>query len=763
MIKKISMFLIVMLASVVMITSNVILEAASDQTKKSTFTSKIDVEEDVYGMSHIVDKGTATTSGADHLQNINVFQMKTDGVSSKLVAWAVQSGNTTYSRTSITAAAKDYERTHPGWIVLGGINADQYFTKLGTSVSDGSAIMYPSPYYPMILDGENRFSVTATTNSTNVVGFTNNGTDNRFVGSNGIGGYALTIIDEDGNDVSTFSVSGVNKVAGQNDTTLWHSTLSPNFTNKYADLAVSTQNNLYVVEKADLSYLSIHSSYNYTFGGGSPDTFFCKGEISNSSLKEVTLKGGQFAVETTNPDLINALSNGVKIRVEHLFNNAELNNVESAIGFHSVQRQNGQDNLDTAFSENPYNKKQYPRALVGRRADGTYVLITADSVALMKSFGLNFTEINAVAAHYNVVDLYQMDGGGSVTAMTRQADGTFKVTNVPSDTGNPNSPRSNYSYLFFVKRDPGLTQNQDLTTYHSITLDKVDTPKASEIQNIKVKLNDKTYDFEGNSLTIDNLDPNTSYTANITYDIVSGGKTLTDTVNLTYQTKSFNFPTDPFGIDNITDSSITIYKKPTESASNIKNVTVCIDKDEYYLGDNDTITCDNLLKGKSYILSFKYDYYDEVTGKLYQTTTLPSLFDTLKYATPVIISISESVKTSTILGIKYEYKDEDSRVENAYILCNDEQYPVENKNGTISLSGLDFANNTYNIKLVLEYKNDAGRIVILESEVLTYEASNNTPAPNPSPSGGCSMGSVKLFISLISLASLLSIVLRKRN
>ena len=72
----------------------------------------------------------------------------------------------------------------------------------------------------------------------------------------------------------------------------------------------------------------------------------------------------------------------------------------------------------------------------------------------------------------------------------------------------------------------------------------------------------------------------------------------------------------------------------------------------------------------------------------------------------------------------------------------------ENKNGTISLSGLDFANNTYNIKLVLEYKNDAGRIVILESEVLTYEASNNTPAPNPSPSGGCSMGSVKLFISL---------------
>ena len=85
------------------------------------------------------------------------------------------------------------------------------------------------------------------------------------------------------------------------------------------------------------------------------------------------------------------------------------------------------------------------------------------------------------------------------------------------------------------------------------------------------------------------------------------------------------------------------------------------------------------------------------------------------------------------------------------------------KNGSVSITGLDFANNTYEVKFVLEYKNEIGKTVTLESEVLTYEQTNQNPAPAPNPSAGCAFGSAQLMISVISLTAVLGLVFRKRH
>ena len=71
---------------------------------------------------------------------------------------------------------KDYEKNHPGWIVVAGINGDQYYAKYGSQLGvDGSFYYYNQPYYPMIIDGERRFPITATGYSDrNYVGVTNN-------------------------------------------------------------------------------------------------------------------------------------------------------------------------------------------------------------------------------------------------------------------------------------------------------------------------------------------------------------------------------------------------------------------------------------------------------------------------------------------------------------------------------------------------------------------------------------------------------------
>ena len=565
--KVIYIFIISLLCIFVIPTKAANKDSAADPTGVSTYTPTETTVRDIYGMTHTLQKATTVTNGNSKGQLINAFEMKTDGITSKLVTWAVQQDNTSYKRADIIEAAKDYEAKHPGWIVTGGINADQYFFKFGNGLGvDGSAILEPSPYYPMITDGEIRYTVNPYNNSSNVVGFKNDGSTNSFAYPDGtVGGYRLSIIDESGNELNTFVVNGINRSASSAETTVWCAPVHTDYSNKVQEQTINTTNQLYVIENADLTQVSVDPSYGYPTGN--LVSLFCKGTISNSSLKEYTVSKGQFAIETTNESVIAALSDGLKVKVELLFGSEELNAVDEAIGYHSAHIVNG--SVQTANGSNAYNSKSYSRALFGKKADGTYVLITGDYVVLEGSYGLNFTECNAVAKYFDCTDLYQMDGGGSVTALARQDDGSFKVTNYPKDSGNPDRPRENLSYLFFVKRDPGVIQNQSLTTHYSITLDKNEILGNVKIENLKVSLNNQEYDFGDNTqLTIDGLTEKTQYKLKVTYDIVENNNRISDYVYIYVNTKEYIFPSEIIKIVEVTDTTIKIVKTTNSYAEN---------------------------------------------------------------------------------------------------------------------------------------------------------------------------------------------------
>ena len=101
-------------------------------------------ETNIFGMEHLSVYGVANKN---NLQHINVLSMKTDGYSSKLVTWSVLDGNKKYTRQTLDKIAEDYEKTHPGWIVIGGINGDQYTTGFGSDIGAGSAYFTPQTYY----------------------------------------------------------------------------------------------------------------------------------------------------------------------------------------------------------------------------------------------------------------------------------------------------------------------------------------------------------------------------------------------------------------------------------------------------------------------------------------------------------------------------------------------------------------------------------------------------------------------------------------
>ena len=68
----------------------------TDPSGVSTYTVTNSETEDIYGMTHILAQGKTVTNGATRGQNINVYSMKTDGLTSKLVTWAVQENNYSY-------------------------------------------------------------------------------------------------------------------------------------------------------------------------------------------------------------------------------------------------------------------------------------------------------------------------------------------------------------------------------------------------------------------------------------------------------------------------------------------------------------------------------------------------------------------------------------------------------------------------------------------------------------------------------------------
>ena len=76
---------------------------------------------------------------------------------------------------------------------------------------------------------------------------------------------------------------------------------------------------------------------------------------------------------------------------------------------------------------NDFNRRRNPRTAVGRRADGTVLLVVADG-RNAEAAGLSMTELQAVMAALGCIDAVNLDGGGSTAMVVRG-----QVVNHPSD------------------------------------------------------------------------------------------------------------------------------------------------------------------------------------------------------------------------------------------------------------------------------------------------------------------------------------------
>lgn len=259
---------------------------------------------DKYGVHYSHMTGVPTTSGNKGSEkNVNYFSMKTDGENSKLVTWIKPMSNGSFGTSRLTSLAKDYEANNPGWIVVAGINADQWYYGTNKYSQKGGYFFFSNQtYYPLTVGGQNLFTISPLGISGNGIGITNDST-NPFIDASGSSNVLIKIYDDADTLIASYPVDGYNQTPSSNQTMVWSGRYSEEQLGNFIPREVSTTNDLYIVEYAELAYMNNSRDYAYEGTIYAPvDSFYGRGNISTID-KATTLKLGQFAIETTNEEL----------------------------------------------------------------------------------------------------------------------------------------------------------------------------------------------------------------------------------------------------------------------------------------------------------------------------------------------------------------------------------------------------------------------------------------------------------------------------
>ena len=457
---------------------------------------------DKYGVHYSHMTGVPTTSGNKGSEkNVNYFSMKTDGENSKLVTWIKPMSNGSFGTSRLTSLAKDYEANNPGWIVVAGINADQWYYGTNKYSQKGGYFFFSNQtYYPLTVGGQNLFTISPLGISGNGIGITNDST-NPFIDASGSSNVLIKIYDDADTLIASYPVDGYNQTPSSNQTMVWSGRYSEEQLGNFIPREVSTTNDLYIVEYAELAYMNNSRDYAYEGTIYAPvDSFYGRGNISTID-KATTLKLGQFAIETTNEELKEVLDVGVKVIVEHQYAQESVNDLESVTGYHTNHVKNGQ--YLPLRDGDSYNSNTRPRSIFGIKEDGTYFLMTTRDALDTSLGGTTYTETNAILDYYDAYTAYQDDGGGSVTAIYRNNEGSFDVVSESCDPGV--TERNICTGLFFVIRDPGYTTQFNNSTPTTIELNQKHTAFAKEMEDVQFIIENKTYDAQGDTTIIENL------------------------------------------------------------------------------------------------------------------------------------------------------------------------------------------------------------------------------------------------------------------
>lgn len=471
------------------------------------FVERTNEETLQYGINYIRD--IAESKSVNMIGSTNTFDPQVVNILEVPSSKAIKVVNWTYStkanwsKQTIRSMARDFERNNPGWIVLGGINGDFF------DINGNGALPYQTTSAAM----NNGDLVRSQGNSSSThqqIGFLNNGEKKSMVGGEKYEitpDHYLQILNEKGEIVKEYVINKLNEAPTGDEISLY-------FSYTYFDESSNRVINEAHVKENSFSVTKVIRGY-----ANGDSAFFGKGEIDTINTEEKLVNGG-FSIVTTNENVKKDLKLGTLIRVQHKVVGAyeKCENI-TGCGVTLVKDGEAVENVDGM------SNYRHPRTIIGRKADGTILMITIDGRQQVKNmYGMSYEELSATLLYYDCIEGYNLDGGGSTTMITRNAEGDFDVMNSPSD-GNE---RSDSNAILIVA--PGINLSINKATDTTVNFSYNSNLKGIEIKNLKVTLqNDHdtlTRTITEDLYTWEDLEPNTTYSLSYSYDVVYEGTTI---------------------------------------------------------------------------------------------------------------------------------------------------------------------------------------------------------------------------------------------
>ena len=471
----------------------------------------------------------------------------------KIAVWSVVNDGK-WTLANILKTAEDYEKHHPGYKVIAGINGDFFdingednypFTVAGAWVNDGEVYKADISGGWKTVEFHNDGSTIPYTNHTSAT-LSEKPT--------------LYIYDKDGAVVYEQIINNINSEPLAGETSLYFGEYDDNHRCNSINVEGA-----YVVEEAEKSI-----AYSRT-------SFYGLGNIS--LIGNATLGVNQFAIKTSNQVLAEYLKQDVKIKVQFEFT-GEMADAQEACGYVTTFLENGEH-----YEGDPnydYMEYRFPRTLVGYREDGTLVMAATDGRQAPKGFyGLNGVESSAQMAYYGCTTAFSLDGGGSTT-MVILKDGELTAVNSPSD-GNI---RSDGNALLIVAPVPKV-EMLCASTENSITV-KLDIVKMiDEYKDLYIEVNGEKKKYEGKDLVFENLRSNTKYPV-IMYG-TKGSEYVMIPIQNAVMTKKQLFEIEKIQMKLVEINGVEYYEITwviNDIDETISNISLKVGKNKVYSSDN---------------------------------------------------------------------------------------------------------------------------------------------------------------------------------
>jgi hypothetical protein len=593
--KKFFGFLLCLLAMVLFSGSQLKAIALSSQIVENVSTQVLNLPE---GVEFHIRKDKTAFNGDITLekrdQNVQAIVIPKASETVELVVWAAGEDHK-WGRATLRSTIVDFEKRNPGYRVIAGINGD--FFDINDTYQPLSAHVSAGDVWKK--DNVNYKSLGIKADKSYIVGYM---TSNNHLSLKTVEGRIVT---------SEFKIDVENKLPTGNEVALF-------FPGSAQRLNVAGYN----VYKGNYDIYRVSKDMGYVTP--KPLGKFLKGEIveKSSTITQIdNISLGEFYVISKNPDLDAKLEVGTTVKAEHSLT-GDWVGVENAIGLNHDLLRDGQ-----IIESLQYNKELYPRATVGMRADGSFVLMTIDGRQPLKNaHGTTFVETAALLQELGCVEGYNLDGGGSVTSIIRDANGELQVMNMPSD----GSERSLGNTILVVMREHNIEATNVST--RGFNIEHTAPIVNGTIQNLRVKLDGGEYQTAvDNKVVFDGLKKDTTYNVYYTYEILDeSGRVIKSPGNtMKVSTLGAGVPElRNFRITKATGDSVTLrYRIDTDDETEIIKYYIQYGDKAYDLEELDsTVTIGGLEAETEYefklVVEYRYQGQDRVltSETLTQTT-----------------------------------------------------------------------------------------------------------------------------------------------